>query len=157
MEKIVSILKVVVAVAGTFIASSLGGCDDLIILLLALSGSDMILGGAKGIKSKNFSSSIFLWGIVNKAIIFIIIALMVKVDLVLGRVGLLRNAFIIWFSICEAASIIENSATLGVPWPDGLLNILVQVRKGFSINLSKIVQRIIADYKLPESEEEGEK
>jgi toxin secretion/phage lysis holin len=147
MEKTINVLKIIIAVTGSWLASMLGGADNLIILLLALASLDMAFGAAKGAKNKKFSSSVFLWGIINKAIIFAIIALMVRVDLVLDKVGFLRNAFIIWFSICEGASIIENSASLGVPWPDGLLNILVQVRKGFSINVSKIVQQIIDNYK----------
>jgi toxin secretion/phage lysis holin len=158
MDKTINALKIILAVVGSFLVSALGGADNLIILLLVLASLDMVFGAAKGAKNKKFSSSVFLWGIINKAIIFAIIALMVRVDLVLGKVGFLRNAFIIWFSLCEGASIIENSASLGIPWPEGLLGILIQVRKGFSINLSKIVQQIIDNYNLPkekESEENG--
>lgn len=157
MEKVISILKIVIAVTGSFIASALGGADSLTTLLLILASCDILFGGAKGIKNKNFSSSIFFWGLINKAVIFLVIAIMVKVDAAIGKVGFLRNAFIIWFSLCESASMIENSASLGVPWPDGLLNVLVQVRKGFSINISKIVQQIIENYNIPKSEGSDEK
>lgn len=154
MDKTISITKAVIAAMGAWIIARLGGADHLITLLLILTGSDMVFGGAKGIKNKNFSSSIFFWGLINKAIIFVVIAIMVQVDLVIGKSGFLRNAFIIWFCICESASILENTATLGLPWPDGLVNILVQVRKGFSINLSKIVQKIIDEYKVIDLKEE---
>ena len=152
MEKLINVLKVIVAVTGGYVTTMVGGFDNLINLLLFLACCDLAFGGAKGIKNKNFSSSIFFWGLINKAVIFVVIAMMVKVDLAIGKVGVLRNAFIIWFALCEAASIVENSAALGAPWPDGLLSVLVQVRKGFSINLSKIVKRIIADYAIPEPE-----
>ena len=155
MERTISILKIVLAGIGGYIATSLGGFDNLLMLLIALSFSDQAFGAAKGFKKKGFSSSIFFWGIVNKAVIFVIIAIMVKVDLAIGKVGFLRNAFIIWFSLCESASIIENTAALGIPWPDGLLSVLVQVRKGFSINISKIVQQIIENYKI-EDKKDGE-
>lgn len=152
MEKTIYYSKVVLALIGGYVATMLGGADNLLYMLLFLTTCDLLLGAAKGAKNKNFASSIFFWGLVNKAVIFMIVAIMVKVDLTLGKFGFLRNAFIIWFSICEGASIIENSASLGIPWPDGLLNILIQVRKGFSINLSKIVQQIIDNYNLPKSE-----
>lgn len=153
MDKTISISKVVLAATASWLIARLGGADNLIILLLILAGSDMLLGGAKGIKFKKFSSSIFFWGLVNKAVLFIVIAIMVQVDLVIGKPGLLRNTFIIWFSICESASMLENSASLGVPWPDGLINVLVQVKKGFSINISKIVQKIIEEYKITDDAE----
>jgi toxin secretion/phage lysis holin len=152
----VSIIKILVAAIGGLIATTLGGSDYLLMLLMYLTGSDLLLGGLKGVKNKNFSSSIFFWGLINKAVIFMIVAMMVKADFVIGKEGFLRNTFIIWFSICESASIIENSASLGLPWPDGLLGILVQVRKGFSINLSKIVKQIIDNYGMTNNEKDGE-
>lgn len=156
MENTINIMKIVLSVIVGYIATFLGGFDNLVVLLLILTCCDLLFGSAKGVKNKNFSSSIFFWGLVNKAVIFLVIAIMVKIDLVLGKGGILRNVFIIWFSICEGASIIENSAALGIPWPDGLLNILVQVRKGFSINISKIVQQIIDNYNIA-SDTEGNK
>src|SRR5690349_8185441 len=104
MDKTISITKAVTAALGAWLIARLGGADNLIFLLLILTGSDMLFGGAKGIKNKIFSSSIFFWGLINKAVIFFVIAIMVQVDLVIGKPGLLRNTFIIWFSICEAAS-----------------------------------------------------
>lgn len=155
MEKVIDVTKWVLAVAIGFITSALGGFDNLLILLNILTSSDVFSGCLKGAKQKKFSSSILLWGLINKAFIYVIIAIMHQVDTVLG-LNILRNTFIIWFGLCEAASIIENSAIIGVPWPDGLLNILVQVRKGFSINISKIVTKIIDEYKLESESEKNE-
>lgn len=157
MEKTIQILKFLFAIICGYTATILGGFDNLVVLLLVLTACDLLFGSAKGIKNKNFSSSIFLWGLVNKAIVFMVIAIMVKIDLVLGKAGMLRNVFIIWFSLCEGASIIENSAALGIPWPDGLLGVLVQVRKGFSINICKIVEQIIDNYNVARDTEGGNK
>lgn len=155
MEKTISITKLVIAAVGGVIATALGGFDKLMILFIWLSFFDVVFGAAKGFKQKNFSSSLLFWGLVNKAIGFAIIALMVLVDQAIGRVGFLRNSFTIWFSICNGASIVENTAVIGVPWPDWMIGALVQVKKGFSINLGKIVQKIIDDYiKVPEKEVE---
>ena len=154
--KAITGIKMAFAVIGSFIAAALGGADALIYLLICLTFSDIVFGALKGAKKKNFSSSILFWGLINKAIIFMVVALMVRVDIAIGLNGLFRNSFIIWFSLCEGASIIENSASLGLPWPDGILKIMVQVKKGFSINLSKIVQRIIDDY-IPKDDSGGAK
>lgn len=155
MDKTIDGIKLAIAVIGGIIASALGGTDKLIYMLLFMVCTDLALGALKGAKNKGFSSSIFFWGLINKAIIFVVVALMVQVDNALGKIGFLRNAFLVWFGICEGASIIENSAALGIPWPDGLLKVLVQVRKGFSINLSKIVQKIIEEY-IPDEKKEDD-
>lgn len=154
MEKVIEIGKWVVAMFTSFLMSVVGGGDTLVILMLSLVVADLVFGALKGIKNKVFSSSILFWGIVNKAILFCIIAIMYRVDLALG-IDILRNTFIMWFCICDGASIIENTAIIGIPWPDGLLKVLVQVRKGFSINISKIVTKIIEEYNV--SVEESEK
>jgi toxin secretion/phage lysis holin len=119
MDKIISSTKAAIAVIGSFLAAALGGADALIFLLICLTFVDITLGGLKGAKKKNFSSSILFWGLINKAVIFVVVALMYRVDIAIGLNSLFRNSFIIWFSLCEGASIIENSATLGIPWPDG--------------------------------------
>ncbi len=146
MEKTIYVVKIAVTVIGGFFASALGGFDKLMTLLIWLAVFDVIFGAAKGFKQKNFSSSLLFWGLVNKAVIFAVIALMVLVDKALGKADLLRNIFTIWFCLCNGASIIENTALIGVPWPDWMVGAMIQVKKGFSINLGKIVQKIIDDY-----------
>ncbi len=146
MEKSISIIKIIIAVIGGWLATVLGGFDNLMILCIWLAFFDVLFGGAKGFRLKNFSSSLLFWGLVNKAVGFAIIALMVLVDQAIGKAGILRNSFTIWLCICNGASIVENTATLGFPWPDWMQNALIQVKKGFSINLGKIVQRIIDEY-----------
>ena len=146
MDKTISTIKIVIAVIGGWIATVLGGFDALMTLCIWLAFFDVLFGAAKGFKLKNFSSSLLFWGLVNKAVGFSIIALMVLVDQAIGKVGILRNSFTIWLCICNGASIVENTASLGFPWPDWMQSALVQVKKGFSINLGKIVQKIIDDY-----------
>ena len=155
MEKSIEVFKWIVAIVGGFIAGALGGMDNLLIFYVVVICADVVAGTLKGAKQKNFSSSILFWGLVNKAFELCIVALMERLDIVLG-LNALRNIFIIWFCICNVASIVENSAVIGVPWPDGLQKILVQVRKGFSINISKIVKKIIEEY-MPIEESESDK
>ncbi|BBF45089.1 hypothetical protein lbkm_3848 [Lachnospiraceae bacterium KM106-2] len=155
LESMIRVLKCVVAVVVGTLAKWLGGDDTLIDLMIMLVCCDTIFGITKGMKEHNFASSILYWGLVNKATMFVWIAIMYKVDQVLS-ISILRNTFIIWFCLCDCASIVENTATIGMPWPDGLLKILVQVRKGFSINISKIVKQIIDNYGIETNEKDGE-
>lgn len=155
MEKTMYAIKIAITMIGGCLATALGGFDKLMILFIWLAFFDVIFGAAKGFKQKNFSSSLLFWGLVNKAVGFAIIALMVMVDKAIGKVGLLRNLFTIWFCLCNGASIVENTALIGVPWPDWMVGAMVQVKKGFSINLGKIVQKIIDDYVKVEKEDEA--
>lgn len=156
MEKTIYVVKIAVTVIGGFLATALGGFDTLMTLCIWLAFSDVVFGLAKGFKQGKFSSALLFWGIVNKAVGFAIIALMVKVDLVLGRADLLRNCLTIWVCLCNGASIVENTAAIGFPWPDWMQNAMIQVKKGFSINLGKIVQKIIDDY-IKIDKDKGEK
>jgi toxin secretion/phage lysis holin len=154
MEKTITIIKIILAAVGGWFASVVGGFDSLMTLCIWLAFFDVLFGGAKGFKQKNFSSSLLFWGLVNKAVGFAIIALMVLVDRAIG-IDILRNSFTVWLCICNGASIVENTAVLGFPWPDWMQSALVQVKKGFSINLGKIVQKIIDDYAKVDKEDKA--
>lgn len=159
MEKTIDIIKLVIATIGAFISSWLGGFDKLLQFYLVCIVCDLVFGAFKGIKKKEFSSSVLFWGFMNKVIALVAIGILDKLDEVLS-IDLLRNTALIWFCICEGASLLENFAILGLPIPDGLRNILTQVKKGFSINFTKIVKQIIDNYKVPienEDSKDGEK
>lgn len=156
MEKTIDVLKIITAtIFGAFI-TAVGGFDNLLQLYIILFVSDLVFGGLKAIKNKNFASAVMFWGFINKIIAFVVIAILSAVDGVLGINNTLRNITIIWFCICEGASILENLIILGLPMPDGLKDILSQVKKGFNINITKIVTQIIENYKIPMSNKETE-
>ena len=145
METIVKVFKLVIAIVGGVIANALGGFDGLVRFYITLACIDYALGWLKGIKAKNVSSAIAFWGLNNKIIVLCLIGVAFQLD-VIFKLDYLRNTVIIWFCICEGASILENSAYLGLPVPDGVLDILIQVKKGFNINLCEVVKKIISDY-----------
>lgn len=151
----ISYVKMFLSVAGGFITQLAGGYDSLLQLFVWIVMIDFGLGLIGGIKKKEFSSSIAKWGFVSKVAYFIIIAVCVKIDVVIGKVCFVRNIAIIWFLLCEGASVLENTAILGVPWPEGLLDVLVQAKNGFSIRAIDVVKKLIVEY--TKSEESGEK
>lgn len=158
MDKTIDYIKVIISVCGGFLSAAVGGLDGLLQFYIGLFLCDLCVGSLKAIKNKNFASSVLFWGFINKVIALAVIAILTSLDKVLGLNDTLRNIAIIWFSICEGASLLENLAILGLPIPDGLRNILIQVKKGFNINLTKVVKQIIENYNIPikeESEEEN--
>lgn len=154
MDKTIDYVKAAISVLGGLLSAVLGGLDGLLQFYIALFMCDLCVGSLKAIKNKNFASSVLFWGFINKVIALAVIAILTSLDRVLGLNNTLRNISIIWFSICEGASLLENLAILGLPIPDGLRNILIQVKKGFNINLTKVVKQIIDNYQIPIDESE---
>ena len=157
MDKTIDYVKVAISLLGGFLSAALGGVDGLLQLYVIMFVFDLCLGALKAVKNKNFASSVLFWGFINKVIALAVIAMLTKLDAVLGFNNTLRNIAIIWFCLCEGASLLENLAILGLPIPDGLRGILVQVKKGFNINLTKVVKQIIDNYNIPIDESEEEK
>lgn len=155
LEKVVQALKWGVALLFGFIADACGGGDRLFTLICAIVCMDIVFGMLKGIKKNEFSSSLLYWGVVNKLSMFAFIALANYLDLVLP-VKVLRNSFIVWLCITDGASIVENTTVLGFPWPEWLSGVMIQVRKGFSINLYKIVKQIIDNYGIETEDKESD-
>mgnify|MGYP001165967624 FL=1 len=157
MDKTIDYVKVAISLLGGFLSAALGGVDGLLQLYVIMFVFDLCVGALKAVKNKNFASSLLCGGFINKVIALAVIAMLTKLDAVLGFNNTLRNIAIIWFCLCEGASLLENLAILGLPIPDGLRGILVQVKKGFNINLTKVVKQIIDNYNIPIDESEEEK
>lgn len=66
---------------------------------------------------KTLSSRIGFVGIAKKAIIFILVAVCHKVDLVLGNAHFFRDAVVFFYIANEMLSILENAGRIGVPIP----------------------------------------
>lgn len=159
MEKEITYIKVVLSIAGGMITQYMGGYDTILSLLVWLVMADFILGCLWGVKAKDFSSTVAKWGFVTKFVYFATVAICVKIDMVIGKDCFIRNIAIIWFALCEGASVLENAAKLGAPLPAGLLDVLVQAKNGFSIRVTDIVKTIVLEYsgQQKESKESGEK
>lgn len=127
------------------LSAALGGCDDLFLLFSTLVAVDFFFGILKSLKEKNFSSSIARWGFANKCMEFAMIAICCRLDLLINGGVLLRNMSLVWFSICEGASILETSCILGLPLPEGLSTVLLQTKKSFSINFLDIIKKSIQE------------
>ena len=145
MEEKIMYIKMILSITCGFFIELLGGADRLLTLILHLVIIDFLLGILCSVKRKDFSSTIAKWGFVSKFFYFIIISLCYLIDGVVGNGCFLRNIAIVWFSICEGASILENAVILGVPLPQGIVEILAQAKNGFSIRIIDIVKKMIEE------------
>lgn len=95
----------------------------LVVLMLL----DMITGIINGIMQKKLNSQILFEGLVKKIYELILISAGHMIDGALGF-SLCMQTFIFFFIANEALSIIENSAKIGVPIPQRIIDILEQLK-----------------------------
>jgi len=127
----------VIALLGGILGNLFGGLDIVFYALLTCSIADYISGLIVAIVFKNSTktetgaaqSKAGFIGLAKKVFIYLIIVVAVKVDLVVGASGFLRNAVIIGFMANEILSIIENAGLMGIELPDALVNAVDILKK----------------------------
>lgn len=133
MEKtnlVKGVFYAIVGCIGGTVGNLLGGLDTLIWSLITCSIIDFLSGGAVALIFKNSpktetgaaQSNAGFKGLVKKIFIYLLIMVVVKIDIVVGSNGFLRNAVIIGFMVNEVLSIIENAGLMGIKMPDALTN-----------------------------------
>ncbi len=116
------------AVGGTIIAKALGGWDMALQVLVGVVVLDYITGVLVAIFQKKLSSEIGYKGLAKKMMIFLLVYLACLVEQATGT-DVLRLVVILFYIANEGISILENAGKLGVPYPDVLKNILLQLKK----------------------------
>lgn len=113
-------------VVGGVIVFLLGGWDTLITVLVALMCLDYVTGILKGIFNKKLSSKTGRQGIVKKIVTLIIVSLAVLFE----KLGIpaMREMVIMFFAVNEGISILENASEMGVPIPEQIKSVLLQIR-----------------------------
>lgn len=110
----------------TFIYS---GDINLITILLLLMFIDVITGLVKAIKDKNLWSRKSLFGYARKILVFLIITVANLLDLMMNLNGTLVLATVTFYILNEVLSITENSAQIGLPLPQKLLDVIQVVQE----------------------------
>ena len=128
--KLDKILSTVIAICGGAINYLWGGWDMALRTLLLFMLLDYILGVICGIKDKKLSSDIAFKGIFKKITILIVVAVGVNLDNMTNAQGLIRGLVIFFYMGLEGISILENAARIGVPIPEKLKDVLVQLKEG---------------------------
>ena len=107
----------------------LGGLDSLIYALAVFVILDYISGVLMAIQQKKLSSKIGFSGIAKKTMIFVLVALGSTLDqYIFGSGQTIRTMIIIFYLTNEGISILENVTEMGLPFPEKLKNILLNLK-----------------------------
>lgn len=119
-----------IGLIGGGVASFLGGWDKLLYTLIVFICIDYVTGLIKGCISKNITSQIGFKGIAKKVMMLLLVAVAYNLQDGLNIDIALREIVITFFVCNEGISILENAAQLGLPIPQKLKDILLQLRGG---------------------------
>ncbi len=113
---------------GGWLGYYLGGCDGLLIALIAFVVIDYITGMMCAVIDKKLSSAVGFKGICRKVLIFLIVGAAHILDLYVIKTGsILRTAVIFFYISNEGVSLVENAAHLGLPVPKKIKSVLEQL------------------------------
>lgn len=108
-----------------------GQLDGLMVALLAFMILDYLSGVIVGVALKNLNSETGFNGLLKKGLMLIIVAVahIVDTQILGGAASVCRSAVIGFYLANEGISILENTAKIGVKWPDKLMDVLEQLKE----------------------------
>lgn len=130
---IISGLKAGIALIGSFIAAHLGGFDTYLMLLIMLICTDLVTGIIKAAVNKDLASREMLVGITRKGLIMVCVCLGFEINAALATYAAesgitynldIRLFVILYFTLEELLSVLENIAVIGVPMPKFIIQLL---------------------------------
>ena len=128
MKEFWTTIQVIFAAIGGWLGWFLGGCDGLLIALLAFVAIDYITGVMCAIVDKKLSSAVGFKGIFKKILIFALVGVgHILETMVIGTGSVLRTAIIFFYLSNEGISLIENAGHLGLPIPAKMKTVLEQL------------------------------
>lgn len=123
-----NIVNFITGTLATMVLYYLGGWDVALQILTLIVILDYVTGVCKAIYNKQLNSEVGLKGIVKKLGYFIVVAVAVILDRVMGDTGAIRTLVIYFFVANEGLSIIENWGGMGLPLPQRLTDLLEQLK-----------------------------
>jgi len=130
MEKMFNDISIIAGLFGGLVSYIFGGWDTLLWTLIIFMALDYITGVLKGIYTKNLSSDISFKGLIKKIIIVIMVVVANALQRLLGNSIPVRETVIVFYIVNEGISLLENAAVILPDMPDGIKNILLQLREG---------------------------
>jgi toxin secretion/phage lysis holin len=130
MKDFIHTLQIIFAAIGGYIGWFLGGFDGLLYALVAFVVIDYITGIMAAILEKKLSSNIGFKGIFKKVLIFTFVGIGHIVDIyILQNGSAVRTAVIFFYLSNEGLSIVENATKIGLPVPEKLRAVFVELGK----------------------------
>ncbi len=130
MKEFWNMIQLAFAGVGGWLGYFLGGCDGLILALLAFVVIDYITGVMCAIADKKLSSAVGFKGICRKVLIFLLVGIANILDVhIIGTGSVLRTAVIFFYISNEGVSLLENAGHLGLPIPVKIKAVLEQLHE----------------------------
>lgn len=128
MKEFWGVVQLVFTVLGGWLEYFLGGCDGLLYALLAFVVQDYITGVMCAVADKKLSSKVWVRGICQKALIFMLVGSGHLLDTqVIATGSVLRTVVIFFYISNEGLSLVENVVYLGLPIPSKIHKVLEQL------------------------------
>ena len=128
MKEFWNMIQMVFAAVGGWLGYYLGGCDGLLLALVAFSAADYLTGVMCAVSDRKLSSNVGFKGICRKVLIFLLVGIANILDVhVIGTGSVLRTAVIFFYISNECVSLLENAAHLGLPVPEKIKTVLEQL------------------------------
>lgn len=128
MKEFWNMIQMVFAAVGGWLGYYLGGCDGLLLALVAFSAADYLTGVMCAVSDRKLSSNVGFKGICRKVLIFLLVGIANILDVhVIGTGSVLRTAVIFFYISNEGVSLLENAAHLGLPVPEKIKAVLEQL------------------------------
>ena len=128
MKEFWNMIQMVFAAVGGWLGYYLGGCDGLLLALVAFAAADYLTGVMCAVSDRKLSSNVGFKGICRKVLIFLLVGIANILDVhVIGTGSALRTAVIFFYISNEGVSLLENAAHLGLPVPEKIKAVLEQL------------------------------
>ena len=110
--------------------AAIGGLDGFLYALIVFVIVDYFTGVMAACVQKRLSSEIGFKGIAKKVTIFLLVAVANMIDVNIIKTGNAARTAVVFFYISnEGISILENAALIGLPIPEKLKAVLLQINK----------------------------
>lgn len=141
-------MKIIVGSAISSFIGLLGNNYRLVILLMVIMAVDTILGHLRAVHNKNWKSYNARWGFIGKLVEIILVALMYICEWTFN-INWLVNVVVIYFLICEGASIVENivQGHLNENVPEALLEVLGKIKTNAVTSIVQKISKLLGDDK----------
>ena len=128
MKEFWNMIQMVFAAVGGWLGYYLGGCDGLLLALVAFAAADYLTGVMCAVSDRKLSSNVGFKGICRKVLIVLLVGIANILDVhVIGTGSVLRTAVIFFYISNEGVSLLENAAHLGLPVPEKIKAVLEQL------------------------------
>ena len=128
MEKYFNSASMIYGLVGGVITGVLGGWDVLTHAIVVLVIVDYLTGVGKAFTNKEVSSAVGFRGLFKKILIFVVIAVSVEMQKIIGDGIPLREIVIMFYIANEGISLIENVSEF-IPLPQKMKDIFIQIRE----------------------------